>query len=678
MSNVNIQGKGVYNVVYVATEHDSVYALDADGARTPGAGPLWSVSFINPAAGVTTVPAQDTGCGQIVPEIGITSTPVIDAASGTIYVVAMTKETSGGAVNYVQRLHALDITTGAERPGSPVVIQATYPGTGEGGSTVVFDPKSYKQRPGLLLLNGVVYTTWSSHCDIGTYHGWIIGYDATTLRQAAVYCDTPNGSEGSFWQGGAAPAADAAGNMYVVSGNGTFDYASGGPDLGESYIKLSTGSGLSVADYFTPFNYDALNRGDVDTGSAGVALLPDEAGGGGHPHLMVSAGKEGRIYLLDRDNMGKFQAGSDSQIVQSMANAVGPLFGIPAYFNGSVYFGGSFDHLKAFAIANGRLSTAPTSTSRETFAFPGCVPTVSSSGNANGIVWVLDPSATLRAYDAADLGRELYNSDQNSARDGLGSYVKFSVPTVANGKVFAGTQGALVVYGLLNGSTGTTLAASNAAGGATGGAAPGSIVSIYGSGLANGTQSAAGLPLPSTLAGASIDIAGLAAPLYFASPAQINAQVPFEAAPGAARLTVSVDGQMVATTNLSIQPTAPGIFVDPQGRAAAFNEDGSLNAPDNPAAAGTPLTLYTTGLGAVDQSVPSGAAAPLDPLAHATAGIEVKVGGVPADVLFAGLAPTFAGLYQLNIQLPMTGPGEVPLQITAGGAASNVVTISLR
>src|SRR5215469_18981664 len=249
LAGVGIPGKGTHNLVYVATEHDSVYAFEADMHMAP----LWHVSFLS--TGATTVPAGDTGCGLIAPEIGITGTPVIDPQSGTIYVVAMTKESG----NYVQRLHALDVTTGAEKPGSPVVIQASVAGTGEGGTSVVFQARNYKQRPGLLLLNGVVYTSWSSHCDIGTYHGWIIGYDALTVQQVAVYNSTPNGTEGSFWAGGAAPAVDAAGNMYVVSGNGSFDYASMGPDLGESYIKLSTNGGLAVMDYFTPFNYVTLN-----------------------------------------------------------------------------------------------------------------------------------------------------------------------------------------------------------------------------------------------------------------------------------------------------------------------------------------------------------------------------------------------------------------------------------
>jgi hypothetical protein len=411
------------------------------------------VSFIDPSAGVTTVPYQNVfNCNQIIPEIGITGTPVIDPDSGTLYVVAMTMEVAGSATNYAHRLHALDISTGAERPGSPVLIQASVPGTGDKGSTVTFIPRNYKSRPGLLLLNGVVYTSWSSHCDAGVYHGWLMGYDAQSLQQVSVYNNTPNGSQGSFWASGAAPAVDDDGNIYLDAGNGTFDADTGGLDLGESFIKLSPSGGLSVIDYFTPFNQLDLNKRDVDTGSSGTLLLPESAGSAAHPHLLTSAGKEGRIYLLDRDNLGQFQEGSDSQIVQSLPGAVGGLFSIPAYFNGSVYFSGAGDNLKAFSIANATLSSAPTSLSATKFGGLGAVPSVSANGESNGIVWVLESSGsgTLRAYDATNLAVELYDSGQNRVRDALGSYVKFSTPTIADGKVFAGTQNSLAVFGLLN------------------------------------------------------------------------------------------------------------------------------------------------------------------------------------------------------------------------------------
>lgn len=674
VANVTISGKGMHNVVYVATEHDSVYAFDADSNSGSNSAPLWQVSFLNSANGVTTVPAADTNCGQIEPELGITSTPVIDAANGTIYVVAMTKEKNGSSFSYVQRLHALDITSGAERPGSPVVIQATYPGTGEGGTTLTFDPKNYKQRPGLLLLNGAVYTSWSSHCDIGTYHGWLIGYDELSLQQVAVYNETPNGNEGSFWTGGAAPAVDSGGNIYLVSGNGSFDAASGGPDLGESYIKLSTSSGLSVADYFTPFNYASLNAGDVDTGSAGVALIGDEAGSASHPHLMAGAGKEGRIYLLDRDSLGKFHSGSDSQIVQSIPGAIGGLFGNPAYFNKTLYFCGSGDNLKAFSIADAQMSVSPTSQSSVSFAYPGCVPSISANGTSNGIVWVLDQAGVLRAYDAANLATELYDSSQNASRDSLGAAVKFSVPTIVNGKVYAGTQNSLVVYGLLSG--GAALAVSNAASGNAGAVAPGSLASIYGSDLAASTANAGIFPIPTVLGSATVSVDGTAAPVLYASPTQLNVQIPFETSPGSAAISVSVNGVAIGTSAIPVQSAAPGLFVEPQNQAAVINQDGTTNSQAQPAATGSVIAAYLTGLGAVSPPIATGAAAPLNALSTVS-GITATIGGIAASVQFAGLAPGFAGLYQVNIQVPQLPAGQYPLQVSASGVASNAALVSI-
>ncbi len=310
VSNVPVPSQGEHNLVFAATEHDSVYAFDADTQAT-----LWTVNFTNPAAGVTTVPSNDlaTGLSPIQPEIGITGTPVIDGSSGTLFVVAMTKE--NGA--YVHRLHALDIATGKEKFGGPVVIQPSVQGQ---GGQVNFDSMHQLQRPALLLSGGVVYICFGSYSDWNPYHGWIIGYDAFTLAQVAVWNATPNGAEGSFWQGGASLSVDAAGNIFGIVANGTFDANTGGSDYGESVVELKPAT-LSVSDYFTPFNYKFLNAGDIDFGSAGFTLLPDQPGP--FPHLGVSTGKEGKIYLLNRDNLGKFQSGSDSQIVQSIPDAVG-------------------------------------------------------------------------------------------------------------------------------------------------------------------------------------------------------------------------------------------------------------------------------------------------------------------------------------------------------------------
>jgi outer membrane protein assembly factor BamB len=434
LASVRIGG-AIHNVVYVATENDSVYAFDADNGQM-----LWHTSFL--IHGATTVPYTDVSCNLLAPQIGITSTPVIDPSTHTIFVVAMTKE----ARTYVHRLHALNVATGAERPGSPVVIKASVPGTGDGGSTVTLVPRQYKQRPGLLLLHGVVYLGMSSHCDIRPYHGWLLGYDERTLQQVSVYNSTPNGEMGSFWAAGAAPAADDSGNIYVVSGNGTFDANSGGVDFGESFIKLNS-SNLTVADSFTPFNAAALDKADLDTGSAGVALLGDEAGSPAHPHLMAGAGKEGRIYLIDRDNLGKWQSGLDA-VVQSIPAAISGLYGNPAYFHQWVYFCTGADQLRAYPVSNATLGQpviAP-------FFFTGfgCVPTVSANGISNGIVWALDPNShSLLAFEASNVENLLWSSNRNAQRDAIDSAVKFTVPMVANGKVYVATNTALYAFGLL-------------------------------------------------------------------------------------------------------------------------------------------------------------------------------------------------------------------------------------
>ena len=449
VSGVEIPGQGIRNVVYAATEHDSVYAFDADGRTTQ---PLWLVSFIDPRAGVTAVSSEDVECRDLVPEIGITGTPVIDSESGTLYVVAKTKENG----NFFHRLHALDIGTGAEKFGGPVVIQASVQGTARDSDTdgkVRFNSQRANQRAALLLSRGFVYVAFASFCDNDPYHGWVLGYNASTLQLAAVFNTTPNGERGGIWQAGGGLSADSDGNIYAVTGNGTFDADLGGVDFGDSVLKLSpNGGGLTLADFFTPFNQASLELRDKDLGSGGALLLPDQPGTA-HSHLAVAGGKDGVLYLLDRDNLGRFHAGDDSQIVQSFLVSSHGIVSTPAFWENHLYILGKGEDLKSFRVSDGRLSDSPTSRSGTVFGYPGATPAISSNGSTDGIVWVLKNTpgspAVLYAYEATDVSRELYNSSQAGMRDEPGPAVKFTVPTVVNGKVYVGTQSQLAVFGFL-------------------------------------------------------------------------------------------------------------------------------------------------------------------------------------------------------------------------------------
>ncbi len=460
VTNVTIPGKGVHNVVYVVTEHDSVYALDADDNSGSNAVPLWQTSFINLAAGITSVSSSDPGCGDLVPEIGCTATPVIDPVSGTIYVEAKTKQVTNNVTTFFHNLHALDITTGAEKPGSPALVQPTVGGTGDGNNghgSVPFDPLHHMDRPALLLNNGAVYVSYASHCDIGPYHGWVVGFDATTLAFTNVFNGTPNGGLGGVWQSGGGLCADTNGYIYFMTGNGTFD----GPtnhDYADSFLKLSATNGLNLLDYFTPYNQQDLANKDNDLGAGGTMLLPDSAGSAAHQHLLIGGGKEGTLYLVDRDGpMGHFNPLNDSNDVETLYFVVGGLWSSPAYFNNHIYYQGSGDALKAFPISNASLAASPDSQSGFSVGFPGSTPSISANGTANGIVWTIQSDAygssgpeVLHACNAANVSQELYNSSlvSGGTRDNPGGAVKFTVPTVANGKVYVGAQYALSVFGL--------------------------------------------------------------------------------------------------------------------------------------------------------------------------------------------------------------------------------------
>jgi hypothetical protein len=455
LSAVAMPSVGTKNVLYVATEHDSVYAFDADSANGNTSTFLWKASMLG--SGETS--SDDRGCGQVSPEIGVTATPVIDrsrGAHGAIYVVAMSKDASG---NYFHRLHALDLTTGAELFGGPTLVQATYPGTGDdsSGGNVVFDAKQYKERPGLLEIGTTIYTTWSSHCDARPYTSWVMSYDATALAQTSVLNLVPNGSEGGIWMAGTAPAADASGNIFFMVGNGDFDTtlnASGFPanaNCGQCYVKLTSSAPITLLDYFTPSNTVSESNADTDFGSGGPLLLPDLVDASGTTrHLAVGSGKDAIIYVVDRDNMGKFNSTTDN-IYQQISGQIGGVFSKPSYFNNTVYYGAVGDHLKAFPITSAKLAATPATQSSASFAYPGTTPSISANGSSNAIVWAVENGSTgvLHAFNATNLTSELYNSNQAANNRDQFSDNKYVTPMVANGKVYVGTPNSVVVFGLL-------------------------------------------------------------------------------------------------------------------------------------------------------------------------------------------------------------------------------------
>ncbi len=484
-ANLAIPGKGTHNVAFVATEHDSVYAFDTDSNTGVSAAPLWQASLIDPAHGVTPMPSQDISEINIVPELGITGTPVIDGSTNTLYVVTCTKEVVGAVAHYRQKLHALDLATGAEKFGGPSVIGDAVPngdGTFSETSTVVvngtgdeadgmghvrFSAARELQRPALQLVGGVVYVAWASHADIRPYHGWVIGLSATTLQPVKWFNTSPNAGGAGVWQSGGGVTADAQGNLYFAIGNGF-----NGPDPAndpahgnytEAVLKLSTTGQLTVADYFIPNDWQTLDDQDADLGSGGVMLLPDFVGSTAHQHLMVETGKSGKIYLIDRDNLGQnVPAGQADRVVQIVTAGQAGVWGNPAFFKvnattGIIYYHGQGDFLKGYTISNGHIDDNPAHIMHSFIpaGYPGTQPTVSSDGTNNGIVWemqvdqyIASGPATLRAFSATDLTQELYGSDQAGQRDQFGTAVRFTVPVVTNGHVLVASANSFAVFGL--------------------------------------------------------------------------------------------------------------------------------------------------------------------------------------------------------------------------------------
>ncbi|MGH9526187.1 MAG: hypothetical protein ACRD2F_05895, partial [Terriglobales bacterium] len=452
MPAVRIPGKGRHNIVIVATENDSVYAFDASGRPRQ---PLWRRQLADPARGITPVPAAAVNCGEILPTVGITATPVIAPRRLALYVLARTDHHG----RFVQTLHALDLGTGRDLE-PPVQIRARVPGRGDGtvGGQVAFDPLRDNARPGLLLTHGVVYLAWASSCDVRPFHGWLMAYRASNLRQLGAWCATPDGTAGGIWQSGNGLAADAAGHVFFSTGNGTFDANHGGRDYADSVVELDLGpGGLAVKSYFTPFDQPQLDRSDQDLSSGGILLLPPQPGP--HPSELLAEGKKQDIYLLDRYHLGGYRPRDDSQIVESLPMVNGSAFSLPAYFQGQIYSATVNQLIQAYTLRDGRL-LAPPRQGQLRFPWPGATPVISSDDGRNAVLWIAwadghHPSrpAVLYALTPGNLDQVLYSSAQFPARDEAGPAVKFAVPTVAAGRVYLGTQHALDIYGLLSAAT---------------------------------------------------------------------------------------------------------------------------------------------------------------------------------------------------------------------------------
>jgi len=677
LQNVAIPGKGTHKVVYVVTQHNDVYAFDADTQQSP----LWHVN-LGPS-----VPGTDYQLTDL-PEVGILSTPVIDDASNTIYVVAHTKENG----DYIYRLHALDITTGDEKFGGPTIIVASAPSQNQGSQNGLysFEASQQLQRPGLLLLNGVVYIAFGSHNDSGRFHGWLVGYNAANIQQQmSVLLTSPNGWGSSIWQGGRGPAADALGNIYAVTGNGSYD---GAVNWGMSVMKVDTSSGTpTVTDWFTPDNWQTLDDLDSDFGSCGPVLT--NAG------TVIAGGKEGILHLLDSQNMGHSQTGN-GQVLQRF-QAIG--FGIfnMAYWEraGSpiVYVRAYNDAVKAFRMTNGLFETKPFSQSSFTAGLPFDGMAVSADGTAqfSAILWVTlthngdtNGPGVLYAFSASDLSKELWDSNMNSSRDGLGTLAKFTSPTIANGKVYVPTfSNHLAVYGLLTQKQliGDVV---NSASSLSGPVAPGEVVVVYGSGLGPTALAAAQVDssghLSNNVAGTQVLFNGTAAPLIYTRADQVAAIVPNGVAgQESVQVQVKYNGQTAPAFTTTPAVTAPGLFTldqSGQGQAAILNQDNSINTAANPAERGSTVVLWGTGQGLSDPDWAEDVLAP-SPLPQPKNKVNVNIGGQWSQIFYAGAAPGLAGVIQVNVKVPDgIKPGsKVAVLMRIGNATSQAgVTMAVQ
>lgn len=673
VAGLAIPGQGTHNVVYTATQHNSVFAYDADQVGPPLL--LWSVN-LGASVGSNTF---SNGYTDITPEVGILSTPVIDLTRGVIYLVTTTL--SGTAPVYT--LHALNLTNGKEMLNGPVVVKATVKGIGTGSKSgsLAFAPLSNIQRPGLLLSNNLVRIGFGSHGDQEPWHGWLMSYNAADLSKApTVLSTTPNGWGGSIWQSGAGLTADATGDIFMISGNGTYD---GVTEFGESFLRLSATTS-KLLDWFTPPNWQLMEAQDYDL-SAGPALVPGT-------HTLIGGDKYGLLYVVNGDSMGHLDTGNSSaQVVQVVS--YGEVFTFAVWGSAqaaTVYLQEKAGNLKAFAFGAKGLTTTPSSVSSTTSdeAFVGIG--VSSNGTkaGTGIVWetslkeVTGNPGTLHAFDATNLANELWNSDK-APGDTLGRFAKFANPTVVNGKVYAPTwSNALVVYGI---KTNTVPLPKPVIGGIGNSAnynpakvSPGELVTIFGSnlgpGTAVGTEVDASKRAVKLLANTVVTFDGVPAPVIYTSATQVTAIAPYSLPATTTSVQVSHLGVPSAAMSLPVASTAPGIFsLDSSGtgEAVVVNQDGTLNSATNPAPAGSVVYFYATGTG-IMTPLPMDGAVVGTPLPQSKAVVTAKIGGVTAPVLYAGGAPGIvAGVMQINVKIPAVAAGaKNALTITVGGVTS--------
>lgn len=672
-----------YNVVYVATMHDSVYAFNADTPQV--ATPLWKVNL-----GMS-VPSGVFNFTDILPEVGILGTPVIDPVNQVLYVVSDIVRPPAAPNNPVFQLHALSLVDGHEMDGGPVDIAATVAGTGTGSANgiLAFDAYQQLQRPGLMLANGTLYIGFGSHADAGSYHGWVLGYDASTLRQTSVFNSSKNGGGSAFWQSGRGPAIDDNGDIYVVTGNGDFDGAS---NFGETILRLS-GTDLSLLDWYTPQEWSSFNDQDLDLGSVGAILIPGT-------NLLLTGGKSGMLYVVQDTSMGHLGADVTSTVQSSQVNSWG-LFTMALWNNAptgpTVYEFEPGDSLKAFQIVNNQINSTILSQYTPPYYSMYAGISLSANGTQNGIVWLVTGNstidgvpATLHALDATNLAHELWNSDTNAGRDTPGALTKFGTPLVANGRVYVPTiSDAVAIYGTLSQATPTPAisAVVNSASNLSGAIAPGELITILGANLGPPSESSGivdGAFLTSTVDDTEVMIGGVPAPLLYVSSNQINAIVPFGIAGLTEDVQVLYQGQVTATTTVPVQTDSPAIFSmnsSGGGQGAILNQDGSVNSASNPAAPGSVVVLFANGAGQTTPSSEDGLVS-TPPYAIPNLPVTVTIDGQPAQVIYAGYAfGLVAGVLQINVVVPSAAVSSNSAQVvmTVGGTSGpSAVTMAVQ